>query len=200
MDRIGQETTARISTVLTWVLAVMLIVALAGVVYVSVTPGAEEDPYTEFYILGPDGNASDYPTNLSTGETGEFIVGITNNEHQSMTYTVVLMLDDDLVVERTVEVDNGETWEGDFRFVPEEAGVRQLDILLYIGEDPELNDKAYLTLELNVDVSETDQAGGITGSSLRLPYSVRSSRLPFVEHRAIYLDRLSSGLLPGELL
>jgi len=156
MDRIGQETTARISTVLTWVLAVMLIVALAGVVYVSVTPGAEEDPYTEFYILGPDGNASDYPTNLSTGETGEFIVGITNNEHQSMTYTVVLMLDNESVTEQTVEVEEGETWEGMLRFTPEDDGVKQLDTLLYIGEDPDLDDEPYRKLELVVNVTEAD--------------------------------------------
>ena len=134
----------------------MLIVALAGVVYVSMTPGAEADPYTEFYILGPDGNASDYPTNLSSGETGELMGGITNNEHHSMTYTVVLMLDNESVTERTVEVEEGETWEGMLRFTPEDAGVKQLDILLYVGEDPDLDDEPYRKLELVVDVTEAD--------------------------------------------
>ena len=156
MDKISQETTARLNTVITWALAVMLIVALAGVVYVSMTPGAEADPYTEFYILGPDGNASDYPTNLSTGESGELVGGITNNEHQSMTYTVVLLLDNESVTEQTVEVADGETWEGELRFTPEDAGVKRLDILLYAGEDPNLNDEPYRKLELVVDVTEGD--------------------------------------------
>ena len=154
MDGLSQETTARLRTVITWALAVMLIVALVGVVYVSMTPGAEADPYTEFYILGPDGNASDYPTNLSTGETDELIAGITNNEHQSMTYTVVLLLDSESVSEQTVQVADGETWEGELRFTPEDAGVKQLDILLYVGEDPDLDDEPYRKLELVVNVTE----------------------------------------------
>ena len=156
MDGIGQETTARFNAVITWALAVMLIVALAGVVYVSLTPGAEADPYTEFYLLGPDGNASDYPTNLSAGETGELTGGITNNEHQSMTYTVVLLLDTESVTEQTVEVADGETWEGELRFTPDDAGVKRLDILLYVGEDPNLDDEPYRKLELVVDVAEAD--------------------------------------------
>ena len=154
MDGLSQETTARLRTVITWALAVMLIVALVGVVYVSMTPGAEADPYTEFYILGPDGNASDYPTDLSPGETGELVGGITNNEHQSMTYTVVLLLDSESVTEQTVQVADGETWEGEFRFIPEDAGVKQLDILLYVGEDPDLDDEPYRKLELVVNVTE----------------------------------------------
>ena len=156
MNGIDQETTARLSTVITWALAVMLIVALAGVVYVALTPGAEADPYTEFYILGPDGNASNYPTNLSTGETGEFIGGITNNEHQSMTYTVVQMLDNESVTEQTVEVEEAKTWEGTLRFTPRDAGVKQLEILLYVGEDPDLEDEPYRKLELVVNVTEAD--------------------------------------------
>ncbi|PSP90569.1 hypothetical protein BRC90_01275 [Halobacteriales archaeon QS_4_69_34] len=156
MDGISQETTAQLNTALTWVLAATLIVALAGVVYVSLTPGAEADPYTEFYISGPDGNASDYPTDLSPGETGELVGGITNNEHQSMTYTVVLMLDNESVTERTVEMADGETWEGELRFTPEETGVKQLDILLYTGANPNLDDEPYRTLELEVDVSESN--------------------------------------------
>jgi uncharacterized membrane protein len=154
MDRIGWEPTARFNTAMTWALAVVLIVALAGVLYFSLTPGAEADPYTEFYILGPDGNASDYPTTLSPGETGELVGGITNNEHRPMTYTVVVMLDNESVTERTVEVLDGETWEGELRFTPDEAGVKQLDVLLYVGADPNPDDEPYRKLELVVDVSE----------------------------------------------
>jgi uncharacterized membrane protein len=156
MDRIDWDPTARFNTAVTWALAVVLLVALGGVVYVSLTPGAEAEPYTEFYVLGPDGSASDYPTNLSTGETGELTGGITNNEHQPMTYTVVVMLDNESVNERTVEVADGETWEGELRFTPDEAGVKRLDILLYVGADPNLDDEPYRKLELVVNVSATD--------------------------------------------
>lgn len=149
-----KKTEAQLTTVLTWTLAALLIASLVGVVYIALTPSAEENPYTEFYILGPEGNASDYPTNLSTGETGELIVGITNNEHREMTYTVVLVLDDEPVAERTVEVADGRTWKEEVQFTPEEAGEKQLDILLYIGGDADIDAEQYRKLQLTINVSE----------------------------------------------
>ena len=38
--------------------------------YVIITP-KEGEKFTEFYILGPNGTASDYPTELKVGEEGE---------------------------------------------------------------------------------------------------------------------------------
>jgi len=38
------------------------------------------ETFTEFYILGPGGNASCYPTNLTVNETGGVILGLMNHE------------------------------------------------------------------------------------------------------------------------
>ena len=38
--------------------------------YVIITP-KEGEKFTEFYILGPNGTASDYPTELKVGKGGE---------------------------------------------------------------------------------------------------------------------------------
>lgn len=154
MDGIGQETTAQLNTVITWILAVMLIVALAGVGYVSMTPRVEEDPYTEFYILGPGGEATDYPTNLTTGETSEFIVGITNNEHEDLTYTVVLGLDGEMIEEQSVILEDRRTWEEEFVFRVEEPGKRQLDILLFVGDEAGSLNDPYQELRLVIEVRE----------------------------------------------
>jgi uncharacterized membrane protein len=153
-NRIKDSTLERLNFILTIILAFALVASLGGVVYVAITPSAQEDPFTEFYILGSGGKAADYPTNLTTGETGEFIVGITNNEHEDLTYTVALVLEDETIEERQVEVEDGETWEEEFSFTVEEPGENQLDILLFVGEDVGAIDDSYRELRLIIEVRE----------------------------------------------
>ena len=151
---LDDATSERLRHALTIVLAVALVAAVAGVGYVAMTSGGQEDPFTEFYILGPGGEAADYPTNLSTGETGEFIVGVTNNEHREMTYTVVVARDGTVLDERTVDVGAGETWEDEVAFAIDEPGNHRLDILLYTGFEPDLDGEPYQDLRLMVDIRE----------------------------------------------
>lgn len=122
---------SRVERAVTLVLLVVLAVAVAGVVYVSVTPTQTADPYTEFYVLGTEGNASGYPTNLTVGETGEFVVGITNHEHGAMDYAVVTTLGDREVGNRSVRVASEDTWEDTLSFTARESGEHRLRILLY---------------------------------------------------------------------
>jgi uncharacterized membrane protein len=145
---------ATLSRVLTWVLALVLVASLVMVVYVAANPPETGDPYTEFYILGPEGNASGYPTNLTVGETGEFIVGISNHEQQELTYTVALRVDNRTLETRTVSVGDGETWEESMSFTPESAGEKRLRILLYRSESAGGTAEAYRSLRLFVNVSE----------------------------------------------
>lgn len=154
-DRIDDSTKARLNSVLTVVLAIALVISLGGVVYVAMTPGAQEDPFTEFYILGPGGEAGDYPTNLTTGETGEFIVGITNNEQTDMTYTTALVLDGEVIEERQASVGDGQTWEDEFAFTAEEAGEKRLEILLFRGDEVGSLDDPYQDLRLVIEVRES---------------------------------------------
>jgi len=59
--------------VLTVFLIIAIIISISLIVYIIVTPHRGES-FTEFYILGPDGKAEGYPTNLSVGENGRVIV------------------------------------------------------------------------------------------------------------------------------
>lgn len=70
-------TIKRLDKILTIILLIAIITALAATVYVIVTPKKGEE-FTEFYILGPSGKAADYPRDLSVGERGEVIVGVVN--------------------------------------------------------------------------------------------------------------------------
>ncbi|MGC9308291.1 MAG: DUF1616 domain-containing protein [Thermoplasmatota archaeon] len=68
-------------------LIISIIVAMCLLVYLVMTPQTGER-FTEFYLLGPDGVAADYPTNLDAGEQGEVIMGIANHEGKTVNYTV----------------------------------------------------------------------------------------------------------------
>ena len=48
--------------------------------------------FTEFYILGEEGKAAGYPTNLSVGQNATVIIGIANHEYQRVNYTVEIWL------------------------------------------------------------------------------------------------------------
>jgi len=73
--------------ILTVALVASIIVAAGTLAYVVTTPRPGER-FTEFYILGPGGNASAYPTNLTVNETGGVILGVVNHEAATAGYTV----------------------------------------------------------------------------------------------------------------
>lgn len=142
--------------IITGVLTLVVFVFLIGVAYITLTPQETTEPYTEFYVLGSAGEASGYPTNLTVGETGTVIVGITNHEQRSVTYTVLLRLDDEPIESRTVTVDRGQTWEDRFSFAPESEGRKKLWIVLYKGQSTDTTREPYRELWLLVNVTRED--------------------------------------------
>lgn len=73
------------------VLSVVLIFAIVGAVaalgYVIATPKVGEK-FTELSILGTAGKAEGYPKEIEVGEEARVILGITNREHDEVTYHV----------------------------------------------------------------------------------------------------------------
>jgi uncharacterized membrane protein len=78
---------SRLDQALTVVLALCILIAVVALVYVIITPRTGEQ-FTEFYILGPNGIADDYPRNLSINENASVIVGVVNHEYKMMNYTI----------------------------------------------------------------------------------------------------------------
>ena len=78
-----------------------------------IAPG---DNFTEFYILGPIGTASGYPTNLTVGEDGKEIIGIVNHEYTNVTYQLEVWLSGELIGRNSIELKHNETWESPFTF------------------------------------------------------------------------------------
>jgi uncharacterized membrane protein len=74
------------------ILAFSFLILIGTGAYVVLVP-QEKEPFTEFYILGNNGMANNYTTQYIQGETGTYIVGITNNEHRTMDYTMEVRLE-----------------------------------------------------------------------------------------------------------
>jgi uncharacterized membrane protein len=117
-------------------LSVILVLAVMGtlgtVAYVAIGPKASES-FTEFYILGPSGNAADYPSQLKVGEEGKVIVGIANHERDTVTYQVEVKIGG---VENNevgpIVLKPGDKWEREVAFVPKVTGEnQQVEFLLY---------------------------------------------------------------------
>jgi len=75
----------------TIILGVLIIIAVTLTIYVIVVPKIGEK-FTEFYVLGMNGTADQYPQNLSVGENASVILGITNHEYRTINYTIVVWL------------------------------------------------------------------------------------------------------------
>ena len=66
--------------------------ALGALGYVIATPKIGEK-FTEFYVLGLEGKAIDYPSEMKVGEEGKVIVGIINQEHGTVSYRMEVRID-----------------------------------------------------------------------------------------------------------
>jgi uncharacterized membrane protein len=60
--------------------------------YVTFVPH-ESEPFTAFYVLGPQKMAENYTTEYVSGGSGTYIIGIRNNEYRTMNYTMEVKLE-----------------------------------------------------------------------------------------------------------
>ncbi len=138
---------------LTACFAASIVVASGALAYVIVTPRPGET-FTEFYILGPGGNASDYPTALNVSQTGTVILGIANHESEGVEYTVRIDVigvriiynatsgfNETVELNRTtwstfnvIEVD-GQTWTQPYTFRISSTGLWKVQFLLFKNGD-----------------------------------------------------------------
>jgi len=82
-----QSGSSRTDRILSIILLVAIIGAIATTVFVIVVP-KEGEKFTEFFILGEKQKAADYPTRLVTGTNSSLYIGIGNHEYRPVNYTV----------------------------------------------------------------------------------------------------------------
>ena len=105
-------------------LIVSIIGSCATLIYVMVKPSTGER-FTEFYLLGSNGIASDYPTVLNIGDEGELIIGIVNHEYKNITYHLEVIFNGFMIHEKQNFLIDKETCESAFTFKATEKGENQ---------------------------------------------------------------------------
>jgi uncharacterized membrane protein len=144
---------------LTYIVVVIVMgLAIAAVAWIFLTP-SPADFMTEFYILGPEGLAENYPRKASIGETLSVTVGITNREKENHTYSIEVWVEDpweENQRERTGSIQQftlsvGKTIEFPIQwFMPWSGKDKIVEFLLYIDDEPD----PYRKLRLWINVEE----------------------------------------------
>lgn len=141
----GKSQTERILSI---ILIISIILAISTTVYIIVKP-KEGEKFTEFYILGLDGKASNYPTNLAQGQTGSVIIGVVNHEYATTNYHMVVTVNGSTLKNDTITLTNNQKMEIPFNFTAGTPGEKKMEFLLYKLPDQE-NPYRSLHLWLNI--------------------------------------------------
>lgn len=122
-------------------LNIILVIAILGALgvlgYVVAAPKVGET-FSEFYLLGPEGKAENYPEQLTVDETANLTVGIVNHTHKQTSYQVKIVIDGQESNEtRPIILGDGEKWENEMTFIPTIAGDNQkVEFSLFKEEEP----------------------------------------------------------------
>ena len=136
--------------ILSIVLVISIILAVSATAYVIVVP-KEGEKFTEFYILGQNGTASNYPTNLTVGQAGNVTIGIVNHEYSDVNYEMVIKLNNQTINDTNITLSNNQTYLQPFTFTPGTYGQNQeLEFELYKLPD---NNTVYRSLHLWINVA-----------------------------------------------
>lgn len=140
----------RTDKILTGVLILSIILAIGTLVYVITSPKIGEK-FTEFYILGPDGKADNYPTSLISNVSSNITVGIVNHEYSPINYTLQIDINENILTSKELRLVHNETWERNITFLPNQQGTdMKLQFLLYKEDN---FSSPYRDLHLWVDVT-----------------------------------------------
>jgi uncharacterized membrane protein len=117
--------------ILTVILIFSISIAIGVLFFVITTPKMGES-FTEFYILGSEGKADNYPTVLRNNSPEIILVGVVNHEYRSVNYTVRVTLDNEILTDTWFSSGHNQTWEKNIAFVPTREGKNmKLEFLLY---------------------------------------------------------------------
>jgi len=104
------------------ILIAAIVICTGLIVYLAVTPQPSER-FSEFYLLGKQGTATDYPSQVVAGQPVSVIAGIVNHEGSTADYTVQIKENDDIIKSIIVgTLNDGQKWEQPVEFTLNNAG------------------------------------------------------------------------------
>jgi len=132
-------------------LIVAIVAALGCLGYVIGNP-KQGEKFTEFYILGQEDKAENYPRELAVGEDARVILGVVNHEHQPASYRIEINIngikDNEI---HTGILAHNEKWEQEVSFTSTRVGLNQkVEFWLYKDEEAEPCLKEPLHLYIDV--------------------------------------------------
>ena len=149
LNPLGQVSSIRRGRALSIILILLILATIGTLIYVIAAPKVGER-FTEFYILGPEGRAENYPSNVVLGEEVRVILGIVNRESEELSYRVVVNIDEVKSNEiGPVVLANDEKWEQEVSFIPTRVGENQKVAFVLYKQGQE---EPYRTLRLWIDV------------------------------------------------
>lgn len=133
------------------VLLIISILSATGVLGYTIATPRMGEKFTEFYILGLEGKAEDYPYEVMRGEEVNLILEIINHEHERVNYRVDIRIDG---VQSSkigpVVLDHEEAWEQEVSLVPHRIGENQkAEFWLFKEGDAEPYRSLHLWLNVN---------------------------------------------------
>ena len=99
----------------TMIIAILIVSAM--LIYAKVT--TEPEKFTSLYILGADGKARDYLTEVSIGEPYTILVGVENQEYAPINYTLRVNFGGKTLGEFPIFLDHDSKWLNNITVIPE---------------------------------------------------------------------------------
>jgi hypothetical protein len=162
-----------VSKMLSVMLVLAILVAVSSIIYVVVAPKTG-DRFTEFYMLGSDGKAENYPTDLDVGQQSQVIVGIINHEYKTVNYTIQVKTGDTVQsFIGPIVLTNEQKWERPVVFTfyaPHED--EQLNILLFRSGDMTPYRSLRLWLNVHSGPAISLSPSILAPATLGVPYKV----------------------------
>jgi uncharacterized membrane protein len=112
----GPEYDPALEKMLIKTMIIAILVVSAMLIYAKVT--TEPEKFTAFYILGSNGKADNYPSEIYINKETQLLTGIENYEYQPVNYTLRVQLDDRILIERPVYLKDKEKWLENVTFTP----------------------------------------------------------------------------------
>lgn len=137
--------------ILAWILILSIVLAIGMMIFVITTPKIGEK-FTEFYILGPNGKAENYPTQLKYGSNVDVLVGVVNHEYTPVNYTVRVVLDTEVLNDTSFYLDHNNKWENYISFVTDKEGI-EMEIEFWLFKDDDFT-SPYRDLHMWVNVTQ----------------------------------------------
>ena len=155
LTKVMEKSESKTEKILRTFLAISFLILIGTLAYVTLTPH-EREPFTEFYILGPQRMAENYTTEYVQGESGTYIIGIVNNEYKTMNYTMDVRVENESLPFqknlKNMRLAHNTTIEEPLKITPFIEGKNQkLEFLLFNETEKKI---PYKNLRLWINVSK----------------------------------------------